>query len=127
MGIYPDKKGISTGTMTRIVINIMEQNKASLENFFSIQLFLLLLLVFALTSNSMCKATLIVYVLTLSLNLKVKIRNVLNMCVKPLLITLTVCKSHFHIYYQYVLQVNASGAFIIDIYNIKYLLKINIQ
>ena len=44
--------------------------------FFSVQLFLLLLLVFALTFNSICKATLIVYVLTLSLNLKFTIRNV---------------------------------------------------
>ena len=99
MGIYPDKEGVSTGAMARIVTNIMEQNKESLEIFFSIQLFLLLLLVVALTSKTMCKATVMVYVLTLSLNLKVTIRNVINKCVKLSLVTLTVYKSHFHIYY----------------------------
>ena len=46
MGILPHKKAVSTGTLTRIVTNVMEQNKASLK--FVLQLFLLLLLVFTL-------------------------------------------------------------------------------
>ena len=62
--------------MIRIVTNIIEQIKASLKKTFSVQLFLLLLLLFGLTSNSICKATLIFYVLTLSLTLKVTIRNI---------------------------------------------------
>ena len=98
MGIYLHKKGISTGILTRIVTNIMEQNKASLEKFV-LQLFLLLLMVFtlfALFSNNMYTVALIS--LVLSSNLKVAIQNVLNMCVKHLLVTLTVCKSLLHIY-----------------------------
>ena len=42
METLPHKKAISTGTLTRIVTNIMEQNKASLKIFF-LQLVLLLL------------------------------------------------------------------------------------
>ena len=97
IGIHTHKKAISTGAMTRIVTNIMEQNKASLKIFF-LQLVLLwsVFNLFVLFSNNTYTAAFMVWIL--GSNLKVIIRNVISMHVKLSVVMLTICKSHFHIY-----------------------------
>ena len=71
---------------------------ASLENFFLIQL--LLSLANNLIFNSEFTVTFITWsVLFITLTLRIPKGKVLNICVKLSLIMLTVCKSHFHLYF----------------------------
>ena len=84
METNPVNNSISTGTMTRIVTNSisrMEQNKASLEIFFLIQL--LLSLAHNLIFNSECTVTYIMWsVLIITLTLRIPKGKVSNICVK---------------------------------------------
>ena len=106
MGFYLHKKGISTGTLTRIVTNTMEQIRQS--EFFFLQLFVPLLLVFtlfALFLDYMPAVTFFIWVL--NSNLKVPVRNVSNMCVIQSLVMLKFASliSIFiaNMFYRYVL------------------------
>ena len=102
MGLYPQEKAASTGTLTRIFANAMELSMASKKNFhtysfFYQHLFLFLSAFISMMLFSMHTITFIVWFL--ESNMRVRFRSILGIHITLSLITLTICKSHFQTFY----------------------------
>ena len=92
MGLYPPEKAASTGTLTRIVAKAMEKSKASKE-FFS-HMFISIGIYFnQVVFNAYSNRIIVAF---LESNMKISFRSIVGIYVKFSLITLTICKSHFH-------------------------------